>query len=108
MSRLWKVALAGGLCSAVTLADALRFDRSAWPAVALFCVSAVVACIAAVSDSAEAQAKADEAEDANDALEVHKKAIAKEIATMAEVVNRQGVDIDHLKKRNVYGDTLGG
>lgn len=108
MNRLWKVAMAFGLAGAVAMTDALRFGNSMWPAVVLLCAGAVVACIAAAVDSAEVRENEEQAEDVHDALSLHREQMAKDIAAIAKVVNDHAADIDHLKKRGVYGDTLGG
>lgn len=64
MNRLWKATLAIGLFAAVALGDSLRFGRSSWPAVALFCVAGVLACIAAAIDAAEQSSRHEDELDA--------------------------------------------
>lgn len=96
MNRLWKATLSVGLFAAVALGDSIRFGRSSWPAVALFCLAGLLACAAACIDAAAESAKHEADLDKRDASDVFKR----ELVMLAEHLEKHDQQIDHLQKKD--------
>lgn len=96
MNRLWKTTLAVGLFAAVALGDSLRFGRSSWPSVALFCIAGVLACIAAAIDAAEQSAKHEAELDEGGDLETIRVAQVH----VAGAVTALQARVEHLEKKD--------
>lgn len=100
MNRLWTVGGSLGVVGLVALADSIRFDKSAWPGVVLFCVAGLLACVAAAMDASASETEKQDSQDVDERLEAIEKRVASDAELVAKVIKDHALDIDHLKKRD--------
>lgn len=101
MNRLWKATLSIGLFAAVSMGDSIRFGRSSWPAVTLFCLAGLLACAAACIDAAAESAKHEAELDVTEQIEAAKHiAIGEAVCALGPRLEAIDVKIEHLQKKD--------
>jgi exonuclease VII large subunit len=78
-----------------------------WPAVGLFAIFAVVACVAAACDASAADIAAQDVGDMSERMSAMEQRLENDSKAMAQVINDHAADIEHLKKKGALDFALG-
>lgn len=96
MSRLWQVSQAACLPATVALAHGVVRSASLWPAVALFCLAGVLACVAAAVDASIESAKHE--------AELDKQCSHQDVVERLDIMSQRLVQAEakvaHLEKKD--------